>query len=155
MLDFMIEKQSVWELLETTTKPIVLYGMGDGAEKILRVCKERGIEVSGVFASDEFVRGQVFCGYPVRTLSQTEAVFGDIVILLAFGSFLPEVMERIGRISERHTLSAPDVPLFGGGLWDEGYLETHEDEIGKAYSLLADEQSQITCADVLNYRLSG
>lgn len=154
MLSFIREK-SVWNRLQSESRPIVLYGMGDGAEKILRVCKERGISVSGVFASDEFVRGQVFCGYPVRTLAQTEAVFGDIVILLAFGSFLPEVMERIISISERHTLYAPDVPLFGGGLWDEGYLETHEDEIGKAYSLLADEQSRVTFADVLNYRLSG
>ncbi len=150
-----IREKSVWNRLMSESRPIVLYGMGDGAEKILRVCKERGISVSGVFASDEFVRGQSFCGFPVRSLPQTEAAFGEMVILLAFGSFLPEVMERIIRISERHTLYAPDVPLFGGGLWDEEYLAQHEDEIERAYALLGDEQSRMTFGDVLNYRLSG
>lgn len=154
MLSFIREK-SLWNRLQSESRPVILYGMGDGAEKILRVCKERGIAVSGVFASDEFVRGQSFCGFPVRTLQQTETVFGDFVILLAFGSFLPEVMERILQISRRHTLYAPDVPLFGGGLWDEEFLSAHEHEIGQAYSLLADEQSCVTFADVINYRLSG
>lgn len=154
MLSFVHEK-SLWNRLQSESRPVVLYGMGDGAEKILRVCKERGIEVSGVFASDEFVRGQNFCGFPVRTLAQTEAALGDFVILLAFGSFLPEVMERILRISERHTLFAPDVPLFGGGLWDEEYLAAHEHEIDRAYGLLADEMSRTAFSDVINYRLSG
>ncbi len=35
MLDFMIEKISVWDALRTAQKPIVLYGMGNGADKIL------------------------------------------------------------------------------------------------------------------------
>ena len=60
MLNFMQEKLSVWELLRRTEKPIVLYGMGNGADKIIDWCEENGVRVQGVFASDEFVRGQQF-----------------------------------------------------------------------------------------------
>ena len=66
MLDFILEKQSVWELLSTTTKPVVLYGMGNGADKIIDWCEENQVRVQGVFASDEFVRGQQFRGFKVE-----------------------------------------------------------------------------------------
>ena len=41
MLNFMQEKLSVWELLRRTEKPIVLYGMGNGADKIIDWCEEK------------------------------------------------------------------------------------------------------------------
>ena len=28
----------LWEYLQTVKKPVVIYGMGDGCEKIVRVC---------------------------------------------------------------------------------------------------------------------
>ena len=37
MLDFIKEKTDCWEFLRSTELPIFIYGMGDGAEKILRV----------------------------------------------------------------------------------------------------------------------
>ena len=61
MLEFVTEKQTVWEYLSRTEKPILLYGMGDGADKILRVFSDYGIVCSGIFASDEFVRGHYLC----------------------------------------------------------------------------------------------
>ena len=33
------ETQPLWEYLRTVQKPVVLYGMGDGALKILAVCR--------------------------------------------------------------------------------------------------------------------
>ena len=56
MLSFVTEKQSCWDRLKADKRPIFIYGMGDGALKIMSVFREKGITVSGVFASDEFVR---------------------------------------------------------------------------------------------------
>ena len=36
LLSFITEKQSSWEKLQAETRPIFIYGMGDGAEKIMR-----------------------------------------------------------------------------------------------------------------------
>lgn len=63
LLSFITEKQSSWEKLQAETRPIFIYGMGDGAEKIMRVFREKSIPLAGIFASDEFVRGHSFAGY--------------------------------------------------------------------------------------------
>ena len=82
----------LWDYLRQTEKKIVLYGMGDGADKILAQFDRLGIRASGVFASDEFARGNLFHGFSVRKLSDTVAELGeDIVIVIAFAS------QRAGR----------------------------------------------------------
>ena len=60
------ETTDVWQTLKTTNKPIVFYGMGNGADKILAVMDGLGVEVSDFFASDGFVRGHTFHGKRVR-----------------------------------------------------------------------------------------
>lgn len=154
MLDF-IHEASIWKTLQSEQRPIVLYGMGDGALKILARCREYGIKVSGIFASDEFVRNKTFEGFPVRTLHETEEEFGDFVILLCFAAFLPDLMEKIRSIAERHTLLIPDVPVFGGGLFNDEYVAEHADELQRAYDLMADGQSKHVFSSVVNFKLSG
>ena len=85
-LENLLKITDLWTYLKTQNKPIVLYGMGDGADKILNVCLEKNINVSGVFASDEFVRGQSFRGYKVKTYADTKLEFGDIIILVSFAT---------------------------------------------------------------------
>ncbi len=147
--------KTLWENLQSESRPIVLYGMGNGAEKVFAACKERGIRISGVMASDEFVRGQSFLGFPVRTLADTEKILGECVYLLSFGSFLPDVMAHIDEISRTHTLYAPDVPLFGGGIWEREYLCENLPRLEKVYALLSDEQSEKVFTDLLLYRMTG
>ena len=53
-MDFLSVEQSVWRRLQEETRPIALYGMGDGADKILAQFDRLGIRASAVFASDEF-----------------------------------------------------------------------------------------------------
>lgn len=65
-MDFLTLEQSVWSRLKEEARPIVLYGMGDGADKILAQFDRLGIRASGVFASDEFARGNLFHGFSVR-----------------------------------------------------------------------------------------
>ena len=65
-MHFSIDRD-LWEYLAATDKTIVMYGMGNGADKILCACEEKGITVSDFFASDGFVRGQLFHGSRVMS----------------------------------------------------------------------------------------
>lgn len=155
-MEFLQEKVSVWERLRDEKRPIVLYGMGDGADKILRVFAGKGIEASAVFASDEFVRGHSFAGFRVQKLSEVVEQYGeDIVVVLSFASQRPELLERFYELDARFDLVAPDVPVAGGGLFDLGYVEAHADTLQQAYAWMADETSRQVFADVINFKISG
>ena len=67
------EHETLWQYLKKQTRPIVLYGMGNGADAILDRLDRLDIPVNAVFASDEFVRGQVFRGFPVLTYAKVHA----------------------------------------------------------------------------------
>ena len=84
IMDFLSLEQSVWTRLKEETRPIVLYGMGDGAVKILQVMQRYGIRPAAMFASDDFARGNSFMGYTVGKLRDVQAVYDDFIIVLAF-----------------------------------------------------------------------
>ncbi|WP_122789862.1 FkbM family methyltransferase [Intestinibacillus sp. Marseille-P6563] len=149
-------EQTVWERLAEEKRPIVLYGMGDGADKILRQFARFGIEASGVFASDEFVRGHSFAGFPVQTLAQTVETFGeDLVIVLSFASQRPEVLEKIYQLDARFDLVAPDVPVAGDGLFDRAFAGAHTAELDTVAELLADARSRQVLDAMLCFKLTG
>ena len=146
----------LWTYLKSTDKKIVLYGMGDGAEKIKSVLDSRGTEVADIMASDGFVRGQSFMGHRVKKLSEIEDEYGDgFLILICFGSRIPDVMEHIYEIAQKHELYAPNVPVAGGGVFDLEYANANRDELLKVYKMLADEQSKKVFENVIRYKLSG
>ncbi|MBQ1617221.1 MAG: FkbM family methyltransferase, partial [Ruminococcus sp.] len=118
-LDNIIQARSVWEYFRNCGLPVVLYGMGDGADKVLAAFERFGIEAAAVMASDGFVRGQTFHGYRVMTLAEVEARFGDFAVALCFASQLPEVMQAIKAVAARHKTLVPSVPVFGGVLFDD------------------------------------
>lgn len=149
------ERVSVWDQLKKTDKPIVLYGMGNGADKILDELMRRGILAAGVFASDEFCRGQEFRGFPVINYVQAKEQFGEMIVLVAFGTRLPEVMERIRRLAQEQELYVPDVPVVGEGLFDADYAEAHKGELKEVYEMLADRHSCRVFEDMLAYKISG
>ncbi len=145
----------VWDRLAETEKPIVMYGMGDGAEKILAIMEKMGIRPAEFMASDEFVRGQSFHGFRVKRMSEIEAQYQDFLVVICFGSARPEVMERIGQIAERYETVAPDVPVVGEGLFDSDYLSDHESDIMTLHPLFADDRSRETFDALLKYRITG
>lgn len=149
------ETQPLWEYLRTVQKPVVLYGMGDGALKILAVCRHYGIPVAGIFASDEFVRGHSFEGYPVESLGAIEERLGDFIILLCFGVDYDSMLERIAQLARRHETYAPDIPVFGSDLFTPEYLREHRAQLEQVYGLLADAESRQIYADLIAYKLSG
>ena len=59
----------IWEYLQNTNKHIIIYGMGNGADKIIRELERLHIHFHGITASDDFVRGQTFHGFTVKKLS--------------------------------------------------------------------------------------
>jgi FkbM family methyltransferase len=154
-MNFFENEQSVWTALKNETKPIILYGMGDGADKVLSAFERFGITAVGVMASDEFVRGQSFHGFTVKKLSDFEQELGDFTIALCFASQLPEVMNTIKRAASRYKTLVPSVPVFGKALFDEDFIAEHSKDIEKAYTLLADEQSRRVFENVLRFYHTG
>ena len=157
MLSFIKETVSVWECLQKTAKPIVLYGMGNGADKIVDWCEEHSVKIAGFFASDEFVRGQVFRGFEVKKYSDIIVEFGeDILVVIAFASERPEVLARFKELAEAHETVAPHLSLFEEPeTVSTAWLAKYEAELQKVYDNLADDVSRETFAAVLNYKLSG
>lgn len=146
---------SVWTRLKTDNKPVVLYGMGDGADKVLRAFEHFGIKASAVMASNDFVRGQSFHGFKVKKLSEVEEEYGDFNIALCFASQLDDVMNTIKSVAAKHTTLVPSVPVFGENLFDDNFITENREEIETAYSLLSDGLSKKVYENVLKFYYTG
>jgi FkbM family methyltransferase len=136
--------------------------MGNGADKIMNIMSDKGIEISGVFASDEFVRGHSFRGFRVQKLSEVEAETAkqgtDFIAVPAFGSDREDVIKRFVDIAARHTLIMPDVPLYGNiheNLFTYEFYKAHADEFEQVYSLFSDDYSRKLYESIINYKISG
>lgn len=156
-MDFHIfEKQDLWTRLKNDTRPIILYGMGNGADKIIKVLTHIGREVSDFFASDEFVRGQLFWGKRVMRLDEIEEKYEDFVILIAFASSLPSVMDKMAELCRRHEVYIPDVSVVDDEkVFDLEFVHTHRESISAAYRALCDDESRRVFEALLNFKLSG
>ena len=153
----MIKKQDLWSHLAATDKKIVMYGMGNGADKILSVCAERGIEISDFFASDGFVRGHDFHGKRVLSYSEAKEKYGadNMIVLLSFASSLADVLENIYKIADECELYAPDVPVCGTEIFDAEFYEKNAGKIEAVRAMLADEKSATVFDSVINFKLTG
>lgn len=145
----------VWKHLKHTDKPIVMYGMGNGADKILDRFAYHGITVSDFFASDGFVRGHSFHGKRVLTLREVEEKYGDFIIILSFASSLDDVLDTFYRLDEKYEMYAPDVPVAGEGTFDLEYYNANIYKIKEARQLLSDDRSKKVFDCIINYKLSG
>ncbi len=147
----------LWATLQQEKRDIWLYGMGNGADKILAVLKKRGIAVKGVFASDGFVRGHAFRGMPVRSFSDVCSLYPEngCVVLLAFGTARPEVLSLIEQVSHRYPLYVPEVPVCGEELFDKAFFAAHEKELRAARDCFFNDASRRIFDLVIAYKLTG
>ncbi len=147
----------LWEYLKCTSKHIVMYGMGNGADKILAVAQTKGIEIEDFFASDGFVRGHSFHGKRVLAYSEAKEKYGadNMIVLLSFATSLPDVMQTILHVAKECELYAPDVPVFGDNLFDAAFYGEHKQDFDAARALLADETSRRTYDLIIRYKLTG
>lgn len=150
-----IKETDIWEKLSESSLPVLLYGMGNGADKILRQFELKGIKCSGVFASDEFVRGHSFRGFKVKKYTEIEAEFEDFIVVVAFASEREEVIERIFEMRKKHLVLAPDVPVAGIELFSRRYVEINDEKFEKTYNLLIDERSKETYINIINFKIGG
>lgn len=155
MLDWICETQDVWQRLQQCKKPIVMYGMGDGALKIMQVMERYGCRPQAMFASEGFVRKNNFMGYQVEHLSEIEERFDDFIIVMAFAVRDLPTIENIKAIASRHELVAPDVPVAGINLFTLDFVQQHEQEFLQVERMLADEQSRKVLHNIVNFKLSG
>lgn len=150
-----INEKNVWEALKETTLPIVIYGMGNGADMIINRLESLGVSVADIFASDEFVRGHYFHGKKVLKYPEACEKYDDFAIVMAFAVHDKKMLNRVRKLSKKHTLYFPDVPVVGDGTFTREYIKENEKEFDFAYSLLADENSRKSFVDVLNFKVSG
>ncbi len=152
-----IPTSDLWGYLQSTEKTVVMYGMGNGADKILSVCEHYGIEISDFFASDGFVRGHSFHGKTVLSYSVLKEKYGkdNIIVLLSFGSCLPDVLDLFRNVNAECELYAPDVPVAGNNLFTLDFFNEHMEEIKEVYALLADDESRRIYENVILYKLTG
>ncbi len=155
MFEELLKTESSWEFLQSTTLPIVIYGTGNGADRVFEEFEKLGISVSAVCASDGFVRSRTFRGFQVKSISQIESEYEDFVVVLVFASPLPEVIDNIKDLSKRHRVIMPSVPVFGDNIFNKDFLEKHIDEIESAYSHLADEQSKKVFESIIKFQITG
>lgn len=155
MINLLIENKDLWTYLQSTDKPVVMYGMGNGADKILSVCEKYGIEICDFFASDGFVRGHSFHGKTVLSYSEIKEKYKDFIVLVSFATALPDVLERIYSIADEVELYVPDVPVFGETLFTRKFVEKNAEKIRRCAELFADEESVRVYESVINAKLTG
>ena len=160
MSDFLLPEypctRDMWDELAAETRPILIYGMGNGADKLLSRLEKYGIVPSEVFASDGFVRGHSYRGYKVKSFSEVCAEYDDFVIVLSFGTNREEVLDMLVGIDEKYDLYAPDMPIADTAeYFDREFYNAHYGEILTAYNALSDERSKNVFSAVLRYKISG
>lgn len=150
-----IKEESLWTCLKKTDRPIILYGMGNGADMIIDVLDSLDIRFSDIFASDAFVRGHFFHGVRVKKLSEIEEMYDDFVILMTFAVHDEKMLGFVRELSKNHTLLSPTVPIADTELFTLDYIKEHEKEFDRVYEMLEDEKSKRDFVNVLNFKVSG
>ncbi len=149
-------ERDMWDELSRETRPIVVYGMGNGADKLVKRFEKYNIDIADFFASDGFVRGHFFHGYKVKSFSEIRETYPDFVIVLSFASNRDEVVEMLSDIDEKYDMYVPDMPVAGEDeYFDREFYNAHYSEIRSALECFCDEDSKNAFCSVIRYKLSG
>ncbi|MCQ2363034.1 MAG: FkbM family methyltransferase [Acidaminococcaceae bacterium] len=158
-MNFVSESLSAWGRIAAAAaqgQPVVIYGTGNGADKIIDFCERKHIAVAGIFASDGFCHGKLFRGIRVESYGDITARLGrDFLLVIGFASELPEVLNRFRELDKLHPTVAPHLGLYCEENLDGAWLEHYEGELRAAHALLGDELSRKVFLDMLNYKFSG
>ena len=145
----------LWSYLKTATKPIVLYGIGNGADKVVKRLNDDEVKISGVFSSSGFKKNKSYNGHIIKDYETIKNELGDIIILVCFGSHLPEVMENVKNLAKENELYIADVPVAGEVIFDIDFARKHKSKLEAAYKMLADEQSEKVFENTVKFKLTG
>lgn len=145
----------LWHYLASANKPIVLYGMGNGADKIIKYAEKYDIKITGIFVSDGFVRNKTFHNMQINDYKTAKEIFGDMIVLVSFGSALENVLDNIKRIMAEQELYVPDVPVYGDNLFTLDFAIKHRKELEFVYNRLADDASKKCFENTVMYKITG
>lgn len=146
----------LWHRLQKEKRPILIYGMGNGAEKLLLLAHQYQVPIAGIFASQDHSReGLMFQGYPVMAYDQALGEYPDSVILVAFGVYQEQVLRRIENLSRTHPVYIPDIPLMGGTALTPQWIQDHQADITQVKALFSDEKSLQVFDTMLEAKLTG
>lgn len=147
--------KDMWQALAEEDRPLLVYGMGNGADKLMDRLASFGRAPSAVFASDGFVRGQVFRGYTVLSYEEAARLFPHHVVLVSFGSNRADVVSYLYDFAARVPCLIPDMPLAGEDYFTASFYEACAEELKMVYEMLADDASRDLLASLVWYKLTG
>ena len=148
-------EEDIWKKISKINVPILVYGMGNGADKLIAQLSRVNREVADFFASDGFVRGHSFHGKRVLSFSEAREKHESFVILVSFATRIPEVMKMISDMGKDYELYGPDMPVVDEQYFTSEFYNAHYSEIKKAYDALSDELSKNLFAAIVNYKLTA
>jgi len=145
----------IWTYIKNSNKKTVLYGTGNGADKVLDRLFSLGVDVSGVFASSGFVRDRYFRGFKVKSYEEIKSQLSSFIILVCFGSDREEVMEYVKKLSFEQELYIADVPVAGDNIFDEAFYNANKESINVVRERLCDNESRRVFDNIIKFKLTG
>ncbi|MCR5151347.1 MAG: FkbM family methyltransferase [Clostridiales bacterium] len=149
--DELLSLPSSWEYILKSKKPVVIYGTGNGADKVIDEMQKQGIKIFGVAASDGFVRKRVFRGFEVKPLGSFEK---NCIFAVAFGSCRKEVMNKICAMDAETDVVVPVVPVCGNEVINREFLAKNREKIEECLSLF-DEKSKFIYKKSISFMFTG
>lgn len=147
--------EDIWQRLRREERPVVLYGTGNGADRIIDILEKNNIKISGIFSSAAFVRDRFFRGYRVTDFETVKKAFPDMLVLMCFGSARAEVLDNVRRIGTENEILAPDVPIYGDNIFNAEFFNGHKDELLEVRGRLSDKKSIETFDKLVEFKLTG
>ena len=145
----------IWTRLREEKRPVVLYGTGNGADRIIDILERENVKISGIFSSAAFVRERYSRRYRVSDYETCKKEFPDMLVLMCFGSARTDVLENVKKISLENEILAPDVPVYGDNIFDCSFYNENKDKLTAVRKRLSDEKSLDTFCKLVNFKLTG
>ena len=148
--------EDFWSRIRKTELPVVLYGTGDAADKLIDFLGRIGVRICGVFASSSFVRNRTFHSFRVLSYEDARRIWGRMAVVMGFGTHDSETIENIRKIAEENEFYCPCLLLDENGLpFDAAYYSEHRKDYEKLRSLLTDDRSLEVFDAIISFRLTG
>ncbi len=148
--------EDFWSRIRKTELPVVLYGTGDAADKLIEHLGRIGVRICGVFASSSFVRNRTFHSFRVLSYADARRIWGRMAVVMGFGTHDRETIGNIREIASENEFYCPCLLLDGNGLPFSGhYYSEHRKDYDRARNLLTDERSRRVYDAIISFRLTG
>ena len=148
--------EDFWSRIRKTELPVVLYGTGDAADKLIDFLGRIGVRICGVFASSSFVRNRTFHSFRVLSYEDARRIWGRMAVVMGFGTHDRETIGNIVRIAGENEFYCPCLLLDERGLpFDAAYYSEHRKDYEKLCTLLTDERSRTVFDAIISFRLTG